>query len=68
MTIRQHQQAFLPLFVGPDQDQRAKPVYKEHYLAECSIGKLKQFHPVFSCFDKTVPRFLNFIRFADAPI
>ena len=40
------------------------PIYKERHLVECCIGKLKQFRRVFSRFDKTVRRFLNFIQFA----
>jgi transposase len=39
-------------------------LYKERHLVECCIGKLKQFRRVFSRFDKTVRRFLNFIQFA----
>lgn len=41
-----------------------RPIYKERHLVECCIGKLKQFRRVFSRFDKTVRRFLNFIQFA----
>lgn len=39
-------------------------LYKERHLVECCIGKLKQFRRVFSRFDKTVRRFLNFVHFA----
>ena len=46
--------------------QRAydRHLYKERHLVECCIGKLKQFRRIFSRFDKTVRRFLNFIQFA----
>ena len=39
-------------------------LYKERHLVECCIGQLKQFRRVFSRFDKTVRRFMNFIQFA----
>ncbi|MCC8987906.1 MAG: IS5 family transposase, partial [Candidatus Contendobacter sp.] len=37
-------------------------LYKERHLVECCIGKLKPFRRVFSRFDKTVRRFLNWLN------
>ena len=61
-------QAIIPV-IPPKANRTVQREYdrhldKERHLVECCIGKLKQFRRVFSRFDKTVRRFLNFIQFA----
>lgn len=45
-----------------------KEVYKERYLVECFINKIKHFRRVFSRFEKKVLNYLSFLYFASALI
>lgn len=42
--------------------------YRERYLIECFIGKIKHFRRVFSRFDKLAKRYLGFLQFVSALI
>jgi transposase len=38
-------------------------LYKERYLTECFIGKIKHFRRIFSRFEKLAQRYLGFLNF-----
>lgn len=43
-------------------------LYKERYLVECFIGKLKHYRRCFSRFDKLARNYLSFLHFASTLI
>ncbi len=51
-------------------EQRAydQELYKERYLVECFINKLKHYRRCFSRFDKLARNYLSFLHFASALI
>ncbi len=48
--------------------QYDKHLYRERYLVECFINKIKHYRHIFSRFDKLANRYLGFISFVGALI
>jgi transposase len=66
------QQGAIPVI--PPRKNRKQPrdydpwLYRERFLAECFVNKLKHYRRIFSRFDKLDSRFLGFLYFASALI
>ena len=60
--------------VIPSRSNRKEPysydkhLYKERYLVECFIGKIKHYRRIFSRFEKLAKRYLGFLSFVSALI